>query len=248
MPLLRARAKDAGIEGYSRMRKGELVGLLADEAVLAQTFEPKTVPNRWIPAECGCEHPTRRCAECDLAMDAIHAKALEMNARADNVHTTRPLPAGYVQGREKAHSLALIEHLEREASQHRVLIVTGGELHDWSAAPKADFVLNLSRVLRDPAHVPSGEMLDMRGDLDLEVGVFVMATEGAEDLWSDWVVMTKNAAQRSPLIVHVMCRGGKHRAPAFGRNLQEELGMWGEDAVIHHLHAHLPRVIKGETT
>jgi hypothetical protein len=185
-------------------------------------------------------------------IDECHGRALTIHlaedARANNVHTTRPLPAGYVQNREIAHGFALEEHLQREAANHRILIITGGELHDWSAAPKADFVLNLSRVLRDPAHVPSGEMLDMRGDLDLEVGVFVMATEGAEDLWSDWVVMTKNAAQRSPLIVHVMCRGGKHRAPAFGRNLQEELGMWGEDAVIHHLHAHLPRVIKGETT
>lgn len=172
-------------------------------------------PNRWLPAECGCTYPTRRCAECDLAMDAVHAEALAI-------------------------------HLRREALENRVLIVTGGELHDWSAAPKADFVLNLSRVLRDPAHVPSGEMLDMRGDLDLEVYEFVMNTKGARQLWSAWVVALWNSAAVSPIVVHVKCRGGKHRAPAFGTALHSELWMMGGDAAIFHLHAHLDRVIAGE--
>ena len=165
----------------------------------------------------------------------------------------RPLPAAYVNNRGVAHAVALAEHLKREAAQNKILIITGGVLHDWSAAPDADITLNLSRLLRDPAHVPSGAMLDMRGDQDLEVVEFVMSTKGAEDLLLATVNLIGNTQSDTPVVIHVQCRGGKHRAPAFGLSLHAELGMLGLDdqlgysTAIHHLHAHLDRVIAGET-
>jgi hypothetical protein len=151
-----------------------------------------------------------------------------------------------------AHGFAIEEHLKREAAQNKILIITGGELHDWSYAPPADFMLNLSRMLRDPAHVPSGEPLDKRGDTDLDVYEFVMSTEGAEDLLAATVNLIGNTQNSAPLVIHVKCRGGKHRAPAFGMALHAELSMLGLDGefgystVIYHLHAHLGRVITGE--
>lgn len=147
---------------------------------------------------------------------------------------------------ETDHAEALAIHLQREASQHRVLIVTGGELHNWAAAPKADMTINLSRMLRDPAHVPTGEMLDQRGDESEAVREFVMSTPGAWELIEDMCATVVNTASRVPLVVHVLCRGGKHRAAAFGKTLREELDIFAVDAVVHHLHAHLPRVITGE--
>lgn len=157
-----------------------------------------------------------------------------------------------------AHAFALKDHLQREAENNLILIVTGGELYDWSLAPKADFVINLSRLLRDPAHVPMGELLDKRGDEDLEVVEFVMDTEGAEDLLRATVNLIGKTKDDVPVVIHVMCRGGKHRAPAFGVSLHAALEMYGfggsawsgstvrAGVAIHHLHAHLPRVIAGE--
>lgn len=155
-----------------------------------------------------------------------------------------------------AHAFALEDHLQREAENNLILIVTGGELYDWSLAPKADFVINLSRLLRDPAHVPTGELLDKRGDEDLEVVEFVMDTEGAEDLLRATVNLIGKTKDDVPVVIHVMCRGGKHRAPAFGVSLHAALEMYGfgnwsggtvrAGVAIHHLHAHLPRVIAGD--
>jgi hypothetical protein len=147
---------------------------------------------------------------------------------------------------DAARAEALKLHLCREAQQHRVLIVTGGTLHDWTAAPEADFVLNLSRLLRDPAHVPSGEMLDQRGDLDENVQKFVLGTPGAGDLLTDWALAVTRTSRRTQLVVHVQCRGGKHRAAAFGKFLLNAVRAAGIDAAVHHLHAHLDRVITGE--
>lgn len=205
----------------------------------------------WCSVEVATEHASQAYAAGSQV--AHNGPCVEITARwgaventiwaamKSNAHLIRPKSE-----LDEVHAEALAIHLAREASQHRVLIVTGGELHDWAAAPKADMTLNLSRLLRDPAHLPSGEMLALRGDVDQVVQDFVLATTGAVDLLNDWNITVVNSAERTPLVVYVLCRGGKHRAAAFGTLLQRELGAWGVNAVVHHLHAHLDRVIIGE--
>jgi hypothetical protein len=174
-----------------------------------------------------------------IPLERIHADALALDAAWDEA----------AREMDEIHGEALTLHLKREASQHRVLIITGGELHDWAVAPKADMLLNLSRMLRDPAHVPGEDMIELRGDVDESVREFVMSTPGAWELIEDMTATVRNTLDRlehAKLIVHVLCRGGKHRAAAFGKTLHEELNIFGVDAVAHHLDAHLDRVIVGE--
>jgi hypothetical protein len=61
-----------------------------------------------------------------------------------------------------------------------VTVVTGGELHPWPG-PTPDFTFNLSRLLHDPAHIPTGVMLDKTG-LDEEVAAFVFDSDEALEL------------------------------------------------------------------
>src|SRR5690349_15150542 len=125
---------------------------------------------------------------------------------------------------------------------HPITVYTGGELHDWPAdTPTADFVCNLVRLLDDPAHRPEGDMLDMRGDRDQAVKEFVFSTRGARELLEDWVVLLMGQARFTPVVVHVLCRGGKHRAAAFGQRMHDDLLGFGHKVTVQHLHVHLPR-------
>lgn len=125
-----------------------------------------------------------------------------------------------------------------------IWIYTGGYLHDLPDFVVADVAEDL-RDLRDPAHVPSGEMLDMRGDVDPEVRAFVLATPGAPerlDALVDRVVA--KARTQEDVVVTLGCAGGKHRAASFGIFTAKRLRALGFDVKLTHLHAHLPRVIK----
>ncbi len=126
----------------------------------------------------------------------------------------------------------------------KIWIYTGGYLHDLPSFVTADVEEDL-RGLRDPAHVPSGEMLDMRGDVDPEVRAFVLATPGARERLRDILlrVVTK-ARMQEDVVVTLGCAGGKHRAASFGVVVAKLLRDLGFDVELTHLHAHLPRVIK----
>lgn len=124
----------------------------------------------------------------------------------------------------------------------KIWIYTGGHLHDLLDYVTADVAEDL-RDLRDPAHVPSGDILDMRGDLDPEVRDFVLATPGAPQRVGRVVaeVLTRALAQ-GDVVVTLGCAGGKHRAASFGVFVAAILRACGLDVELTHLHAHLPRV------
>lgn len=126
----------------------------------------------------------------------------------------------------------------------KIWIYTGGYLHDLSDFVTADVAVDL-RDLRDPAHVPTGEMLDMRGDVDPEVREFVLATPGAPKRLDDVIdrVVRKSHTQ-DEVVVTFGCAGGKHRASSFGFYAARRLRALGFDVALTHLHAHLERVIK----
>lgn len=126
-----------------------------------------------------------------------------------------------------------------------ITVISFGYLHD--APPTADVTLDLRDYLSDPAHVPGGRMLDMRGDEDQEVRDFVFATPGALELLDDTARLASRMAQVKPVVVAFGCKGGKHRAAALAAALGEQLAAAGCDVeMVEHLHAHLPRVIRGE--
>jgi len=123
---------------------------------------------------------------------------------------------------------------------HPITILSFGYLH--GSEPEADIVEDLREKLRDPAHVPSGEMLDMTG-LDDEVCDFVFKTPGAMDIVVDLVNRTRDKARSGAVTVAAGCAGGRHRSVAVARSLSEFLEALGYDVSVQHLHVHLPRVI-----
>lgn len=131
-------------------------------------------------------------------------------------------------------------------TRHQITIYSFGYLHD--TPPQADATFDLRRLLADPAHVPGGHMLDMRGDRDEEVREFVFATPGATVLLQHVVWTVKRMALLKPVTVAWGCAGGKHRAAAMAWGLADALIDQGCDIRVKHLHAHLPRVIKGEVS
>lgn len=133
-----------------------------------------------------------------------------------------------------------------------IKIFTHGYLHtlpNW--VPTVDVEVDLRDQLFDPAHVPTGELLDMRGDLDVAVRQFVLMTKGAPELLArvtsevlhelaGWDMEIDGDGY---LVVLIGCAGGRHRAPSFGVFLTVLLRAAGFGVELHHLHADLPRVI-----
>ena len=136
-----------------------------------------------------------------------------------------------------------------------VKIFTLGHLHEWNDAnlpegmyvenvPQADFTFNLDRILRDPAHVPTGELLNMTGEDD-EVQAFVRATEGYESLLDNIFGLVRDVVWRGKdVVIYVLCAGGKHRSVAAAIDLAWALEEWEIEVQVTHLHKHLDRVIK----
>lgn len=129
-------------------------------------------------------------------------------------------------------------------AEARVLVLTRGYLHDLPAdTPPADIELDLRRLLADPAHRPSGDLLKLTGLHDA-VRAFVFATPGATMLASATAQLVLGMATVKPHVVVIAgCAGGKHRAPAVGEKLGAALRMFGLEVEVRHLHAHLDRVI-----
>lgn len=127
---------------------------------------------------------------------------------------------------------------------HPVKIFTFGFLHPRPAVlDTADITLDLRRLLKDPAHVPGGDMLDLTG-MDMTVRRFVRATPGALDLVDRTKALVLTLAAVKPLVLAVGCAGGKHRAASVGQDVHDQLAAAGVPVLLQHLHVHLPRVIK----
>ncbi|MFJ5984278.1 hypothetical protein [Lentzea sp. NPDC092896] len=124
------------------------------------------------------------------------------------------------------------------------LIVTGGFHHEMpSTTPKPTVALDLRDFLADPAHVPSGEMLNRTG-LDADVADFVFATTGARPLVANTVQLVAGMAAVKQVVVWVRCAGGKHRAAAVGQAIHDQLERLGLQVAVWHLHVDLDRVIR----
>jgi UPF0042 nucleotide-binding protein len=124
-----------------------------------------------------------------------------------------------------------------------IRILSFGYLH--SQPPKADLIIDLRELLSDPAHRPEGDMLDMTG-LDKEVVDFVFATPGTYPLIHSAFNIVVLAAQLKPITIAIGCAGGRHRSVAFSEGLKGLLETAGIDAIIEHMHVHLPRVIRNQ--
>jgi len=132
---------------------------------------------------------------------------------------------------------------------HPITVYSFGYLHPWPegvAKPgKEDKVYDL-RSLKDPARMPSEHLIDKTG-FDPEVHTFVLATKGAQYLLDDVVQEAISLSSDGPAVVAFGCAGGRHRSVVFAKTLGEILRSVGIDATVHHLHVHLPRVIRQET-
>jgi RNase adaptor protein for sRNA GlmZ degradation len=126
----------------------------------------------------------------------------------------------------------------------RITIRSFGYLHDIQTdlAP-ADITIDLRRLLADPAHFPDGSMLDLTG-LDPAVRDFVFATPGALDLLHHLSGLVQAMDAIKPTIVDLGCAGGRHRSVALAAALADQLDAADYDVSVHHLHVHLPRVIR----
>lgn len=132
---------------------------------------------------------------------------------------------------------------------HPITVYSFGYLHPWPEGvekPSKEDTYDLRERLADPAHVPSGAMLDMTG-LDEEVRMFVFTTEGAPELFYKILDEARAKALDEPVTVAFGCAGGRHRSVAMAQELHYWLGTYGHQATVHHLHVHLPRVIRQET-
>lgn len=130
-------------------------------------------------------------------------------------------------------------------TKHPVTVYSFGYLHPLPDELAAfDNTLDLRRLLADPAHIPGGHMLDLRGDHDEQVREFVFATPGATVLLEDANRLVASMARIKRVAVAFGCAGGKHRAAAMAWGLADRLIDSGHDVRVQHLHAHLPRVIK----
>ena len=126
---------------------------------------------------------------------------------------------------------------------HPITVLSFGYLHPWPKdEPNADIVLDLRRLLADPAHRPEGNMLDMTG-LDPRVENFVFATPGAYLLVHTAFNLAVTAAQLKPVTVAFGCAGGRHRSVACAEKVAWLLQGAGQKTTPRHLHVHLPRVI-----
>lgn len=125
---------------------------------------------------------------------------------------------------------------------HPVKVLSFGYLH--GPAPTATIPpFDLRRALFDPAHVPSGDLLDLTG-LHVAVRRFVFGTPGALDILADAKAQTLAKAADGPVTVAFGCAGGRHRSVALAQALHDQLTAAGVPVLVQHLHVHLPRVIK----
>lgn len=130
-------------------------------------------------------------------------------------------------------AFAAYEDLSPASKAARLQVFTAGELYAAPEMPKANVVLNLATMLDDPARRLPTHLVRMDGT-HLEVFSFVFASDGAEQIFAETVHYLGGLIQRGPVVLLVLCRGGKHRSVAFGEAVARHFG-----APVTHFHKDL---------
>jgi UPF0042 nucleotide-binding protein len=122
-----------------------------------------------------------------------------------------------------------------------IRLISFGYLHlNGGPPPEADRVEDVRDRLRDPAAARG--ILDLDGH-DPRVQEVVLNTPGARELLDDLANYAELPAGHRTIAIG--CAGGKHRACALVTLLAQALRDRGRQVDVEHLHAHLPRVLKG---
>lgn len=130
-------------------------------------------------------------------------------------------------------AFAASEDLSPASKAARLQVFTAGELYAAPEMPKANVVLNLATLLDDPARRLPARLVRTDGTHP-EVFSFVFASDGAEQIFAETVHYLGGLIQRGPVVLLVLCRGGKHRSVAFGDAIARHFG-----APVTHFHKDL---------
>lgn len=130
-------------------------------------------------------------------------------------------------------AFAASEDLSPASKAARLQVFTAGELYAAPEMPKANVVLNLATLLDDPARRLPTHLVRTDGTHP-EVFSFVFASDGAEQIFAETVHYLGGLTQRGPVVLLVLCRGGKHRSVAFGDAIARHFG-----APVTHFHKDL---------
>ncbi|MGE7437003.1 RapZ C-terminal domain-containing protein [Kitasatospora sp. NPDC001175] len=131
------------------------------------------------------------------------------------------------------------------APHARVEITSYGVLHQDPPAGDA-LTLDLTTALRNPPEDPEvRDVMIASTGLDQVVYDYVLATPGALEIAERTVlrVLAQAAAvPEEPVVLHVYCRGGRHRSVALARTVGELCQAQGASVSVTHRHVHLPVV------
>lgn len=117
-----------------------------------------------------------------------------------------------------------------------VTLTSFGYLHE--PPPEADLILDVRRLLRDPARAVG--ILDLDGRSEL-VQRTVIETPGAESLLTHLVGFARHPDR--PVVVAVGCAGGRHRSVALVELAARVLREAGSTPAVSHRDVHRPRVL-----
>lgn len=132
------------------------------------------------------------------------------------------------------------------ARRHPVRVISFGYLHT-PTAPQADLTIDVRRYLRDPAAITDANLLDSNGH-DQAVKQVVLATPGAINTLAVATVFAAAFPADKPCTIAFGCAGGRHRSAALAELLAARLTEMRVPVTVHHLHIHLPRVLRATDT
>ncbi|MFD4904191.1 RapZ C-terminal domain-containing protein [Kitasatospora purpeofusca] len=131
------------------------------------------------------------------------------------------------------------------APHARVEIISYGVLHQDPPSGDA-LTLDLTTALRNPPEDPAvREVMIASTGLDQVVLDYVLATPGALEIAERTVlrVLAQAAAvPEQPVVLHVYCRGGRHRSVSLARAVGALCEAQGAGVDVTHRHVHLPVV------
>jgi RNase adaptor protein for sRNA GlmZ degradation len=126
-----------------------------------------------------------------------------------------------------------------------VTLISFGYLH--GQPPTVDATFDVRRWLRDPAAAAAGGILDLDGR-DLAVQGIVCRTPGAVALIEHITDVVVDYPVGRECVIAVGCAGGRHRSVALVQLAAAQLMVWGYRVDVEHLHVHLPRVLRDQST